>query len=79
MKKPSRGAMLLGIIPFIGMCFSVPAWDRVDPMVLGMPFNLFWLLGWIVLTSVCMWGAYRLDAASEREGRSPDTKERHPE
>jgi hypothetical protein len=78
-KKPSRGALLLGAIPFVGMCFSVPAWDRVDPMVLGMPFNLFWLLGWIVLTSVCMWGAYRLDARPERKSGSPDGKEQRPE
>lgn len=65
--------MLLGAIPFVGMCFSVPVWDRVEPMVLGMPFNLFWLLLWLVLTSICLWGAYRLETRSERE------KERHPE
>jgi hypothetical protein len=45
------------------MCFSVPLWDRIEPMVLGLPFNLFWLIAWIVLSSGCMWLAYRLECA----------------
>ena len=62
MKPPSLGAVLLGLVPFLGMCFSVPLWDRVEPMVLGLPFNLFWLILWIVLTSLCMSLAYRIEA-----------------
>jgi hypothetical protein len=68
-KKPSPGALLLGLIPFLAMCFSVALWDRVDPMIFGIPFNIVWLLSWIVLSSLCMWGAYRLEARREkREG-----------
>lgn len=58
--------MLIGLIPFAAMCFSVSLWDRVDPMVLGLPFNLFWLVLWIGLTSLCMWGAYSFDKRHER-------------
>ncbi len=54
MQRPSAGALALGCIPFLGMCFSVPLWDRVYPMVFGLPFNLFWLIAWIVLSSGCM-------------------------
>jgi len=61
-KTPSLGAILLGLIPFTAVCFSVSLWDRVYPMVLGMPFNLFWLVSWIVLTPLCMWAAYRVEA-----------------
>jgi hypothetical protein len=43
------------------MCFSVSLWDRVEPMVLGVPFNLSWLIGWTVLSSLCLWVAYRVD------------------
>ncbi len=50
------------------MCFSVSLWDRVYPMVLGIPFNLFWLISWIVLSSVCMWAAYRLEARRHKSG-----------
>ena len=68
-KKPSAGALLLGLIPFAAMCFSVSFWDRIDPMLLGIPFNLFWLLSWIVLTTVCMWAAYRVETAQKKKAR----------
>lgn len=65
-KTPSIGALALGIIPFVAMCFTVPLWDRVQPLILGLPFNLFWLILWILLTPCCLWGAYRLDSAPDR-------------
>jgi hypothetical protein len=60
-KRPSVGALLLALIPFTGICFSVPLWDRIYPMVLGIPFNLFWLISWLGLTPLVMWGAYCLE------------------
>ena len=66
-KKPSLGALLLGLIPFVAMCFSVALWDRVDPMILGIPFNLSWLICWIVLSTLCMWAAYRVEAARDKK------------
>jgi hypothetical protein len=66
-KKPSAGALLLGVIPFAAMCFSVPLWDRVYPMPFGIPFNLAWLICWIVLTPVCMWAAYRVETAGKKQ------------
>jgi Protein of unknown function (DUF3311) len=70
-KKPSAGALLLGLIPFTGMCFSVALWDRIDPMILGLPFNIAWLLCWMVLTSLCMWGAYRVEKRREKKDGNP--------
>lgn len=61
MKRPSLGAILLGLIPFAASCFTVSFWDRTYPMILGLPFNLFWLISWLLLTPLCMWGAYRLE------------------
>ena len=68
MRRPSLGAVLLALIPFMAMCFSVPFWDRIEPMMLGLPFNLFWLISWIVLTPVFMWAAYRIETAPGRQG-----------
>ncbi len=62
MRKPCIGAILFGLIPFVAICFSVSLWDRMYPMVLGLPFNFFWLISWLLLTPLCMWGAYRLEA-----------------
>ncbi len=65
-KRPSWGALLLALIPFIAMCFTIALWDRVEPMVFGLPFNLFWLVAWIVLTTLCMGLAYRLESSREK-------------
>ncbi len=64
-RPPSGGALLLGLVPFTAMCFTVFAWDRVNPLILDLPFNLFWLLSWTVLTPLCMLGAYRLESRRE--------------
>jgi Protein of unknown function (DUF3311) len=71
-KTPSLSALALGAIPFVAICFSVVLWDRIEPMIFGVPFNLCWLILWIVLTPCCMWGAYRIETASgrQREPRS---------
>jgi hypothetical protein len=66
-KTPSFAALLLGLVPFAAVCFSVAAWDRIDPMVFGLPFNLFWLILWIPLTSLCLWGAYRLETGRKKD------------
>lgn len=81
MKRPSAGALFLSLVPFAAMCFSVSAWDRVHPMVFGLPFNIFWLISWIILTPACMWGVYRLETPrkdsvpradpSDRNGKRP--------
>jgi hypothetical protein len=68
-RKPSAGALILALIPFAAMCFSVPLWDRIEPMLLGLPFNLLWLTCWVVLSSLCLWRVYRLESARERRDR----------
>ena len=70
-KRPSLGSLLLSLIPFPGACFSVSLWDRIHPMVLGIPFNLFWLISWLGLTPLVMWGAYRLEMRRGHEPESP--------
>jgi hypothetical protein len=71
-KKPSRGALLLGLIPFTAMCFSVPLWDRIDPVLLGIPFNILWLISWIVLSTLCMWAAYLVERQHQDKGDKPE-------
>ena len=61
MKPPSLGSILLGVIPFTATCFTVSLWDRIYPIVLGLPFNIFWLILWLLLTPLCMWGAYWIE------------------
>jgi hypothetical protein len=60
-KRPSIASIVLAILPFVGMCFSVSFWDRVSPTVMGIPFNMIWMLAWIVLTSAAMSVAYLIE------------------
>ena len=51
----------LALLPFVAMIVGPFFLNRVTPTVLGMPFLLAWLVGWIVLTAVIMGLIYRLD------------------
>ena len=66
-RKPTWPALLLGLIPFVALCFTVPLWDRIRPFVAGLPFNFFWLVLWILLTPLCLWGAYRFEKRADSE------------
>lgn len=59
--RPSVAALLCALIPFAAMCFTVALWDRIEPMLFGLPFNLVWLASWIVLSSLCMAIIYRVE------------------
>jgi Protein of unknown function (DUF3311) len=65
-KAPSLSALALAAIPFVAVCFTVTLWDRIEPMIFGVPFNLCWLMLWMVLTPCCLWGAYRIETAPDR-------------
>ena len=58
----------LAVVPAIGMLGGVPFANRVTPYVLGLPFLLFWVTAWVVLTSVILWIIYVLDRAREPRG-----------
>jgi uncharacterized protein DUF3311 len=58
--------LILGLIPFVAMCFTVPLWDRVHPTFFGFPFNLFWLLCWIILSTACLRAAYQIETARDK-------------
>jgi hypothetical protein len=68
LRRPSLGAILFGLVPFIACCFSVSLWDRIYPIVFGIPFNFFWLILWVLLTPLFMWGAYRCEVSRTPDG-----------
>lgn len=59
---------LLLLVPFIGMLAPLPLVNRIEPYILGMPFLLFWISLWMVLSSVILYILYKLDADREEEG-----------
>jgi hypothetical protein len=44
----------LAIVPPLALLGGIPFVNRVEPYVLGLPFLLFWIVMWVVLTSVTM-------------------------
>lgn len=57
---------LLALLPTVGLLGGVTFANRVEPYVLGLPFLLFWVVSWVVSTSVIMAVITSLD------GRQPD-------
>lgn len=52
---------LLAALPFIGILLGVPFVNRTEPLVLGMPLVLAWIVMWVVLAAAIMALIYRLD------------------
>ncbi len=52
---------LLAALPFIGILLGVPFVNHTEPLILGMPLVLAWIVLWVVLTSAIMAIVYRLD------------------
>jgi len=59
---------LLAALPFIGILLGVPFVNRTEPLVLGMPLVLAWIVLWVVLTAAIMGVVYLFDPAN----RQPD-------
>jgi hypothetical protein len=76
MHKPSLAAVGIALIPLMAVCFSVDLWDRVFPLVLGLPFNMFWLVLWIFLTPCIMSFAYRIEVKKINEEKAQKAGEK---
>jgi hypothetical protein len=67
-------ALVLGLIPVVALVAGLPFVNRVAPVVLGLPFLLFWILGWVLATPVFLGVAYLCvappdDGAADGAGR----------
>ncbi|MFL9997404.1 DUF3311 domain-containing protein [Paraburkholderia sediminicola] len=57
---------VLAALPFVGILLGVPFVNRVEPLVLGMPFVLAWIVMWVVLSAIIMAIVYRLDPSNRQ-------------
>jgi membrane protein required for beta-lactamase induction len=71
MRKGTKLALCLAAIPFLTLVFALPLVNRVQPIVFGLPFLLFWILVWVALTPLILALAYRL----EKKYNPPDDDE----
>jgi hypothetical protein len=61
MPKGTCYALLLASIPFVALVFLLPVVNRIEPIILGLPFLLFWIVTWVFLTPFILLIAYRLE------------------
>ncbi|MGH8162573.1 MAG: DUF3311 domain-containing protein [Gammaproteobacteria bacterium] len=62
--------VLLGLLPFVGILAGVFFANRITPFVLGLPFLLFWIVAWTILTAILMALVYFLDPEARKPWRS---------
>ena len=67
MSKGTKRALVFAAIPFITLVFCLPFVNRVKPMILGLPFLLFWIVFWVVVTPLALFWA---DRAEKKSGAS---------
>jgi len=56
-----RSVHSLAVLPFAGVLGGIFFANRVEPYVLGLPFALFWVTLWVLLTALIMAVIYRFD------------------
>jgi hypothetical protein len=62
-----KGIRWLMVLPFLGILGGIPFVNKVTPYVFGMPLILFWLVAWVIITSVIMAVVYRFDPEAREE------------
>jgi hypothetical protein len=58
----ARLALATAVIPALALVAGLPFVNRLEPVVLGLPFLLFWILGWVMVTPAFLAAAYVLDS-----------------
>ena len=57
----------LAALPFLGMLIGPVFLNRAQPLILGMPLLLAWLVMWVVLTSAILAVIYAFDPENRRD------------
>jgi uncharacterized protein DUF3311 len=59
-RNSTRISLSIAAIPVVAMTFAVPFVNRDEPRILGLPFILAWIVGWILVTPAFMWVVHRV-------------------
>ncbi|MDQ6596681.1 DUF3311 domain-containing protein [Bacillus salipaludis] len=55
----------LAFIPVLAFLIGVPLVNRIELYVLGLPFTMFWIVLWVILSSLTILILYRFDQQDE--------------
>ncbi len=62
-------AVILAVIPALALTAALPLVNRIEPVVFGLPFLLFWITAWVAATPGFLWLAYLLVRQAGRRSR----------
>ncbi len=62
-----RRSLLWLTVPFLLFVAAVPLANRIDPVILGLPFLFFWALLAVILSPLAIWLAARSDPFYRRD------------
>ncbi|WP_233835604.1 DUF3311 domain-containing protein [Paraburkholderia sp. ZP32-5] len=65
---------VLAALPFIGMLVGIAFVNRVEPLVLGMPFVLAWIVMWVILSSIIMAIVYNIDPSNRHAAEGEEVR-----
>jgi xanthosine utilization system XapX-like protein len=66
----------LAALPFLGILIGTAFVNSVEPLVLGLPLVLAWLVGWVILTAAIMALIFVNDPANAESAESERGAER---
>ncbi|KAA0561800.1 DUF3311 domain-containing protein [Bacillus sp. CH30_1T] len=56
------------ILPFLLLVFPLfSIGNRATPIIMGMPFSIFWVILWIIITFLIVLVLYRIDPDKDEE------------
>jgi hypothetical protein len=58
MTKPL--SFVLAAIPALALSVAIPFVNRDEPRILGLPFLLAWIIGWVLIVPAFLWIVYRV-------------------
>ena len=56
----ARLSLAVAFVPALALVAGLPFVNRLEPVVLGLPFLLAWILGWVLATPIFLAAAYLL-------------------
>ena len=65
----ARLPLAMAFIPALALVAGLPFVNRLEPVVLGLPFLLSWILGWVLATPLFLAAAYALTSRDSGQGR----------
>ncbi len=70
----TRLAFAVAVIPVLVLIAGLPFVNRPDPVVLGLPFLLLWIVGWVAVTPLFLGAAYLLAGGGDEPSPEGDRR-----